>query len=195
MLDYIGPLYDLINSIISFIIFLIFIISIRIIIVTICKWVLLKRADEKGWKALIPFYGTYTFLDIIGLNKYWIIVTILPVVFSFTGVLLLIFLILNIYFKIIFSISLSKSYGKSEFFGVGLFFLPIIFYPILVFSKSKYMSKKPFGDFIEYILNNNKNSEDDKIVEDSYNVKQCSNCGIKIGNDDVFCYNCGRKQV
>ena len=59
-------------------------------------------------------------------------------------------------------------------------------------SMAHNICRSPDESCIRYII---ENSEDDKIVEDSYNVKQCSNCGVKIGNDDVFCYNCGRKQV
>lgn len=35
-------------------------------------------------------------------------------------------------------LSLAKKFGRSELFGVGIFFLPMIFFPLLAFGGSEY---------------------------------------------------------
>ncbi len=39
------------------------------VFVIIINWKMLEKAGEDGWKCLIPFYSTYTFLDISTNNK------------------------------------------------------------------------------------------------------------------------------
>lgn len=36
-------------------------------------WLLFEKADEKGWKALIPFYGDYILFKIAGKKKWFIL--------------------------------------------------------------------------------------------------------------------------
>ena len=44
----------------------------QILILLIPKWFILKKAGEKGWKCLIPFYGKYTFFRTFWSAKpYW----------------------------------------------------------------------------------------------------------------------------
>ncbi len=45
---------------------------------------------------------------------------------------------MNVVVQIIVSISLARNYGKSELFGVGVYFLPFIFLPILGFGDARY---------------------------------------------------------
>ncbi|WP_278321357.1 DUF5684 domain-containing protein [Lacrimispora amygdalina] len=42
---------------------------------------------------------------------------------------------------------MANSFGKGKMFGLGLIFLPFIFYPILAFGSSKYVFPK-----MRYIL-------------------------------------------
>jgi hypothetical protein len=43
---------------------------------------------------------------------------------------------------IIVSIDVAKGFGKDVGFGIGLAFLPFIFYPILGFGSSQYQSQQ-----------------------------------------------------
>ena len=53
---------------------------------------------------------------------------------------------------------LSKSFGKSEGFTVGLVFLSIIFFPILAFGDAKYLG--PYGDKAAFDAYGDKNKFD-----------------------------------
>jgi hypothetical protein len=44
---------------------------------------------------------------------------------------------------IIIALDFAKVFGKGSGFGIGLIFLPIIFYPILAFGDAKYQGAPP----------------------------------------------------
>ena len=46
------------------------------ILVIIGKWNILKKGGEEGWKSLIPIYSTYTMCKLVGVNPYWVLITI-----------------------------------------------------------------------------------------------------------------------
>jgi hypothetical protein len=83
------------------------------------------KAGEPGIWALIPVFNFLILLEITGISKWYFLLLLIPVV--------------NIVFVIWFNNQLSKSFGKSVEFTVGLVLLPFIFYPILGFGDSKYL--------------------------------------------------------
>ena len=90
----------------------------------VIMWKIFEKADEEGWKALIPVYNTITLLKIVGKPWWWMLLLIIPIV--------------NLVIAIIAIHRLSRSFGFSTGFTVGLIFLPIIFSAILGFGKCKY---------------------------------------------------------
>ncbi len=96
----------------------------------------------KGWKVLIPFYGHFMFFKKTcdGSTIY-----LLAIVFSLLAALLRIFFpFMGVVYMVapfvcgfFLSIVLAKAYDKSTLFGVGLFFLPMIFYYNLAFDNQK----------------------------------------------------------
>ncbi len=88
-------------------------------------WKIFEKAGKPGWAAIIPIYNLIVWLEIVGKPWWWI---------------LLIFFIpfVNIILLIIVVHLLSKSFGKSGWFTLGLLFLSIIFFPILAFGDAKY---------------------------------------------------------
>lgn len=91
----------------------------------ICQWKIFTKAGKPGWACLIPIYSGIVLLEIIKKPVWWIFMLLIPFA--------------NIYFAIVMVNELSKSFGKSSGFTVGLIFLPFIFYPILAFGDAKYI--------------------------------------------------------
>jgi len=94
-------------------------------ITAIGMWKTFEKAGKPGWAALIPIYNTIIILEIVGKPIWWIFLIIFPCtsfIFSIWA--------LNL---------LSKSFGQSEGFTVGLIFFPYIFIPILGFGSYKYL--------------------------------------------------------
>lgn len=98
----------------------------------IAMWKIFTKAGEKGWKAIIPVYNLVTLFKISGLSPLLVLVYLIgfiPVIGPIAC------LVLTIYQ----ANSLSKSFGKTSGFTVGLVLLAPIFYMILGFGKAEYI--------------------------------------------------------
>src|ERR1700744_3900552 len=95
------------------------------IILIIAHWRIFEKAGRPGWAAIIPIYNVIVLLEIIGKPVWRLILLLIPCV--------------NIIFGIWMVNLLSKSFGQSEGFAVGLILLPFIFYPILAFGNYTYL--------------------------------------------------------
>jgi hypothetical protein len=94
-------------------------------------WKIYTKAGQEGWAAIIPIYNVYILLKIVGKPAWWLLLYFVPFV--------------NIVIGIWVTNLLSKSFGKSEGFTVGLILLSIVFYPILAFDRT-ITYKGPAGD-------------------------------------------------
>ncbi len=95
-----------------------------IIVIIAAFWKVYAKAGKPGWAAIVPIYNLIVLLEIVGRPLWWFFLFLIP------GV--------NFIIGIIVDIDLAKSFGKSTGFGVGLFFLGFIFYPILGFGDAEY---------------------------------------------------------
>lgn len=89
--------------------------------IMITTYNIFKDNEKKPYTSFIPVYNLLILLDCVKMDRVYFILLLLPVVNIFT-----IFLILY---------RLSIVYRTGSAFAVGLIFLPIIFLPILNFSK------------------------------------------------------------
>lgn len=83
------------------------------------------KADEKGWKSLIPIYSAYVFVKIVDGKGWKFLLLLIPVV--------------DIVYYILLDIKTAKAFGKGTGFVVGLIFLPNIFTLILGFGDAQYI--------------------------------------------------------
>lgn len=125
----------------------------------VANWLILDKAGDKGWKALIPFYGKYTLFKLVwDKNLYWfsLIFNILMYAAMFYAgypgatlhLPILIALLLVLYavytaFYVFLQIHLAKAFGRTNGFAVGLIFLHNVFICILAFGNAKYIGAQP----------------------------------------------------
>jgi len=95
-----------------------------VVLMVVSMWKIYTKAGMEGWECIIPIYSTYILTKIVNKPGYWTILMLIPYV--------------NIVFSIWTANRLSKSFGKSEGFTIGLIFLPFIFYPILGLGDAEY---------------------------------------------------------
>jgi len=95
------------------------------VVMVISHWKIYEKAGKPGWAAIIPIYNIIVLLEIIGKPVWWILLLLIPCV--------------NIVFAVWITNLLSKSFGQSEGFTVGLLLLGIVFYPILAFGNYQYL--------------------------------------------------------
>lgn len=131
-----------------------------------------KKSNFSPLSAWIPFYNLKTVIDIVNLPFIYFILSLIP--------------ILNIYIFYKISNLMAKMFKKSEMFGLGLFLLPFVFYPILAFGKSEYiginlvaMESKNMVEEIP-LIDENKNKEIEVEVNDREDIWS-QGVGISIG--------------
>ncbi len=114
------------------------------LIIIIAQWKLFKKAEMPGWYVLIPFYSQYKIFDICWSKQmyfvYFVFYALLNLINSglLSGVLSIIILVLTA----IYYINLSRAFGYKDIFALGLIFLPVIFFPIMAYSKNTYVGKE-----------------------------------------------------
>lgn len=95
----------------------------------IVGWKIFEKAGQPGWASLVPIYQYYVLIvEIAKMPVIWFILLMVPCVNFVVGVVLWILL----------SFKLAEKFGKDVGFGVGLWLLPIVFYPILAFGDAVY---------------------------------------------------------
>lgn len=87
-------------------------------------WKICSKAGQPGWSIFIPFYNIYVMLKIAGKPGWWMLLLFIPIV--------------NIIISILVPLCIAQNFGKGGWFGLGLLFLPVIFYPMLAFGRAEY---------------------------------------------------------
>ncbi len=94
-------------------------------LVLVSHWKIFVKAGKPGWASIVPIYSIVVLVEIVKKPSIWVLYLILPIV--------------NIIFMIKLSLELARVFGKDDAFGLGLFFLPFIFMPMLAFGEALYM--------------------------------------------------------
>src|SRR5215469_11603930 len=90
----------------------------------VAVWRVFTKAGQPGWAAIIPFYNFYVLCKIGQKPGWWWIFLFVPVV--------------NAIISLIVKLGVAENFGKGIGFGLGLWLLPVIFYPILAFGDAQY---------------------------------------------------------
>ncbi|NHN41626.1 signal peptidase I [Halorubellus sp. JP-L1] len=110
----------------------ILLVYLAIIVVSIAgMWKTFEKAGQPGWASIIPILNIYYMLKIADRDAWWLILFFIPVI--------------SLIPAIIVPIDMAKNFGKGTGFGLGLAFLPFIFYPLLGFGDANYNGHGPAG--------------------------------------------------
>ena len=111
------------------------------ILVLVAQWKVYKKAGERGWASLIPFYSQYVLVKITWGNGWLFLLYLIPI-----G---------NLIFAIATNIKLARVFGKGGGYAVGLIFLSFVFLPMLAFGNAEYQGpdeKKSRGAIIATVV-------------------------------------------
>lgn len=167
-----GVAGGLIAGILMFMVVIIIISLVIAILKLIGTWKMLTKAGESGWKSLIPFYNQWTLCKVAGISPYWvleiIVVSMINTVLNgilgsnvISVILSLIVYANTIYFWVILSISLAKSFGKDTGFGVATVFFSFITYPMMGMGSATYVGPTPINDPVMKFILDTLNIKDD----------------------------------
>lgn len=104
--------------------FLAFVLLLSLLMMIAMYKIYKKAGREDAWAAFIPIYSTFVLIDIIKRPWWQFFMYMIP----FYG----------FYLSVVDLNRLSKFFGKASEFTVGLFFLPMVFVPILGFGPAQY---------------------------------------------------------
>ena len=165
-------------------------------------WGVFRKAGKCGWDAIIPFYSHWVLVEISGLNWWWFLLSLAPLLLSFFG---LTFLGIIASFLATFNCyyNLSKKFHKGTFFAICLtLFNPICIAILGLNKKCVYDNSVKVnnnGIFNETDINMSyQNGNDNSCVqnEPTFNRQQiffCGSCGNKLENGVIYCSKCGKK--
>lgn len=102
------------------------------IVMIAATWKLFVKAGKPGWACIVPIYNMVVLLQIAGKPEWWVVLMFVP----FANIIVLLMMDLGI----------AENFGKSTGFGLGLFFLPIIFMPVLAFGDARYAASLQPGE-------------------------------------------------
>lgn len=94
-----------------------------ILLITVAgMWKVFTKAGQPGWAAIIPIYNVYILVaEVAGRDILWVILSILfPIVI------------------VVPLIDVAKAFGKGTGYGIGLWLLSFIFFPLLGFGDARY---------------------------------------------------------
>lgn len=95
-----------------------------VVFIIVAMWKVFTKAGQPGWGVIIPIYNVYLLCKIAGKPGWWVLLMFIPFVNFVVGIFI--------------ALGVAESFGKGAGFGIGLFFLPFIFYPILAFGDATY---------------------------------------------------------
>ena len=95
------------------------------IVVIAGMWKCFVKAGKPGWAAIVPIYNIIVVLEIAGKPIWWVLLFFIPCV--------------NIIIALLVFIDFAKAYGQGAGFGIGLWLLGFIFFPILGFGDARYI--------------------------------------------------------
>jgi len=99
-----------------------------IVVIIAAMWKVFEKAGQPGWAAIVPIYNGYVLTcEIAKKEILWFILMFIP----FVGIIA----------SIMVSLEVARKFGKSDGFGIGLAFLPFIFYPMLAFGDAQYQGR------------------------------------------------------
>ena len=141
---------------IPFLLFMLLIIIFQII----GEWKMFKKAGKNGWEAIIPYYNTWTLIEISGCKWWYFLISIGSSFLSFNITLNLNDSSLNfnllegvgtlVNYFIMYSVNynIAKKFNKDYWYAIGMTLLPFVFYPILGLGKSEFnkdVKVSPYG--------------------------------------------------
>ena len=123
-----------------------FVIAVVLVLYILAYWMIFRKAGEAGWKALIPFYGTYIEYKLFWNNRMfvlWLIMALIAASLRFVSgpgamVAQLAYFGVSV-MHILISVKMSYSFGHGVGYALGLIFLTPIFLLILAFDESVYI--------------------------------------------------------
>ena len=115
-----------------------------VVLQLVAMYKVFEKAGKPGWAAIVPVYNTWVLAEVGG-KPGW-----MGIVAAVISAIPLIGPIVSLVLWIMILVGVSKTFGRGTGFGLGLAFLPFIFFPILAFSSDS--GSQPFTTEVSSVL-------------------------------------------
>ncbi|MHC4557521.1 MAG: DUF5684 domain-containing protein [Planctomycetota bacterium] len=99
-------------------------------------WIVFEKAGQHGWAVLVPFYSAWVWAEVGDKPGWWGLLVAfsgsIPGVVPYVGLYL--GPLIGFALSLVISIGIAKTFERGAAFGIGLSFVPFVFYPILAFA-------------------------------------------------------------
>lgn len=178
----------MLTFILSFFAIILVMVLIYYILSVIGLWKMFQKAGKPGWPSLIPIYNTYVLCKITGVSPWWLVICFgAGFITGFCPALGFLSTIVSIYFGVLLAVSTARSFGKSDVYAIGIYFVSFVFYLIFGFGDAQYVGPKPMNDVIFH------NFQGKNPASNPENVRFCSSCGAKVEANNKYCPGCGKE--
>ena len=109
-----------------------------VVILIVGQYKVYKKAGKRGWEAIIPFYSTWVYVEIAGLNWWWFLITCASTIVTFIGGrsgLNGIASLASLFGMFVCNYNVAKKFNKDTTFAVLMTIFPVIMFPLMGFSK------------------------------------------------------------
>jgi hypothetical protein len=131
-----GAVAGLLFTLIFMGVYIVLIIAIYVVTALFLSKIFVK-AGEPAWKAWVPGYNTWVFLELGGQAGWWILVALVPIV----GIAASVFMCIAAY-------NVGLRFGKTGAWVVLYIFLPYVWFGILAFDRSVWNPHPLAGIFV-----------------------------------------------
>jgi len=104
--------------------------AVVIIFMMICMCIVYSKAGQPAWAALVPVYNLWVLAEIADKPGWY------GLGIALAGFIPIVGPVVQIILHISISIGVASAFDRGVIFGIGLFFLPFVFYPVLAFSRN-----------------------------------------------------------
>lgn len=172
----------------GFFMILLFFVLVLFIFEIIAKWYFFKKCGKKGWEAIIPFYSSWTLVEIAELNWWWFFLILAPSfasrIFSDSSWISLVFQLVSIFARFNCYYNITKKFNKDISLAILMTLFPFALIPIIAFS-NRFIFDPNIEVWKNGVLTNHENHTTIK--------KYCLNCGKQVQVSDKFCEHCGKE--
>lgn len=161
------------------------------VLVIIATWKVFEKAGKPGWAAIVPFYNQYVQFEITWGDGWRFLMLLIP--------------IYNIVVFVQTCLRTARAFGKSDGFGVGLIFLPFVFYPMLGFDASTTYLGVPVKNTASAQPVQSQPAQQaqqtqpqqpvqpaQQAQDSGFRLTFCPDCGAKVEGSGKFCQHCGK---
>ena len=102
-------------------------------------WKVFEKAGQPGWASIVPIYQFWIIIKVVGRPTWWFWIFVAAFVLFWLPIVDFVLGIFAFILYLLICLDMAKVFGKESGFGIGLWLIGIVFFPILGFGSARYV--------------------------------------------------------